>query len=141
MSVTTATGTNRAGMFQQYVEALVARGDFARFFLEDVVWTTVDTGEVITGREPVADHIVGWHTRIFDAHPDIRAMGTSGEHAFFEADFVGTHIGPLGDLPPTGASVRVPYCVVYDLTPEGISALRFHLSIATLLGQLQAGQG
>ncbi|WP_369052770.1 ester cyclase [Kineococcus terrestris] len=136
MSVDTSTE-----LFQGYVDALLNGGDFARFFTDDVVWTTVDTGERITGRQAVADHITALHTRIFDARPEVRAMGAAGDHAFFEADFVGTHTGRFGDLDPTGARVRVPYCVVYDLTGGGISALRFHLSIATLVGQLQAGPG
>ncbi|WP_432545456.1 ester cyclase [Kineococcus sp. SYSU DK004] len=136
MSVDTSTG-----LLQEYVDALLNGGDFARFFTDDVVWTTVDTGERITGRRAVADHITTLHTRVFDARPEVRAMGAVGDHAFLEADFVGTHTGRFGDLEPAGARVRVPYCVVYDLTGSGISALRLHMSMATLVGQLQAGSG
>ncbi|WP_432564732.1 ester cyclase [Kineococcus sp. SYSU DK003] len=134
MSVDTSTS-----LFSEYVAALLARADLARFLTEDVVWTTVETGERITGPRAVADHIAALHTQVFDAHPEVRALGVNGDgdHAFFEADFVGTHTGTFGDLPATGRPVRVPYCVVYDLTGAGISALRFHLSFATLTAQLR----
>jgi len=126
-------------LFQDYVDALLVRSDFSRFFTEDVVFTTVETGEQITGRQAVTEHITALHTQAFDARPEVRAAGTTGDHAFFEADFVGTHTGRFGELEATGAHVRVPYCVVYDLTGDGISALRFHLSSATLVSQLRAG--
>jgi len=139
-SSTPAASTPATQHFDDYITALLARGDIATHLTEDVVWTTVETQERITGRQAVTDHVNALHTIVFDARPEPRAHGAAGDHAFFEADFVGTHIGPFGELAATGAQVRVPYCVVYDLTPEGISALRFHMSFSTLVAQLTAGQ-
>jgi ketosteroid isomerase-like protein len=131
--------TSTRQLFQDYLEALVLREDFARFLTDDVVWTTVETGEQITGRQAVADHIAMLHTMVFDARPEVRVSGATDSHAFLEADFVGIHIGALGDVAPTGARVRVPYCVVYDLTEEGISSLRFYMPSAVLMAQVLGG--
>ena len=139
MLVDTTSTSHR--LFHDYVDALLGGGDFARYLTDDVVWTTVQSGERITGRDAVAEHITALHTQVFEARPDVRAVGASGEHAFFEADFVGTHTGRLGELEATGAHVRVPYCVVYDLTDRGISALRFHMCLETLVQQVRAGAG
>jgi hypothetical protein len=40
-----------------------------------------------------------------------------------------------------GEDVKVPYCVVYDISGEQISALRAYFPIAALLQQLTANQG
>ena len=42
---------------RQYVDALLQGGDFASFFADDVVWTTMETGDQIRGREAVRDFI------------------------------------------------------------------------------------
>ncbi|NAZ88472.1 nuclear transport factor 2 family protein, partial [Kineococcus indalonis] len=76
MSIDTTTG-----LFQSYVEALLNGGDFARYFTEDVLWTTVDTGEEVRGRRAVAEHITALHTVVFDARPEVRASGAAGGHA------------------------------------------------------------
>jgi hypothetical protein len=50
MSVEETERTVRA-----YLEALLQGGDFGAFFAEDVVWTTMETGEQVRGRQSVAD--------------------------------------------------------------------------------------
>ena len=58
--------------------------------------------------------------------------------AYLEADFVGTHIAEFAGIPATGAKVRVPYCVAYDIEGDHITALRGYLPLGVLVGQLQA---
>ncbi len=128
-------------VLREYLEALLARGDFARFFSEDVLWTTMETGEEIRGRDAVRDYIVALHTVIFDARPVIRCMVAGDGVALLEADFVGRHIGDMGGVSPTGKDVKVPYCVVYDISEEKISALRAYFPVGALLQQLTADQG
>ena len=122
-----------------YFEALMNKGDFSEFFTEDVVWTTMETGEEVKGRTEVRDYIVALHTVMFDAHPELHAFGSADGYAFVEGVFVGTHIGELAGIAPTGAEVRVPYCVAYDVADEGIRALRGYLSLQMLITQVQAG--
>ncbi len=124
-----------------YFEALMSKGDFSEFFTEDVVWTTMETGDQVKGRSEVRDHIVGLHTVIFDAHPELNTFGNTDGYAFVEGVFIGTHTGEFAGIAPTRAEVRVPYSVAYDVTDEGIRALRAYMPIQVLISQVQAGGG
>jgi predicted ester cyclase len=55
-----------------------------------------------------------------------------------EADFVGTHTGEFAGIAPTGASLRVPYAVFYDVGDDGIKALRGYMPIRQIVAELQA---
>ena len=107
-----------------YMQALLNRGDFGQFFAEDVIWTTAETGDQVQGREAVRDFIVAFHTRLFDAHPELKRLTIADGAAYAEAVFVGTHTGKFAGIAPTGAALRLPYCMAYDVGEEGISALR-----------------
>ncbi len=125
-------------VLREYGEALLSGGDFARFFTDDVVWTTMETGHEIRGREAVRDYIVAMHTTIFEARPVIRNTAVGDRFALLEADFVGRHVGEVADVPATGKDVNVPYCVVYDIDGERIRALRAYLPMAALMQQLRS---
>ena len=121
-----------------YIDALLHGGDYGAFFSNDVLWTTMETGDQVKGRDAVRDYIAALHTQIFDAHPEARVSAASDGHAFFEADFVGTHIGEFAGIAPTGTDIRVPYCVVYDVSDDGIEALRGYLPVSLMISQLEA---
>ena len=121
----------------QYLDALRNGGDFAAFFADDVTWTTMETGEQINGRAAVAEFIVALHSRFFDASPELSSVTTSDGVAAIEAVFVGTHIAEFGDVPATGASVRMPYAVAYDISDGQISALRAYFPIQGLVEKLR----
>jgi predicted ester cyclase len=125
-------------VMRDYLEALLSRGDFGRFFTDDVLWTTMEAGQEIRGREAVREYIVALHTVMFDARPVIRGTLVSDGVALLEADFVGRHIGEIAGVAATGRDVKVPYCVVYDIQGERIAALRAYFSIAALMQQLVA---
>ena len=122
---------------RRYLGALLDGGDFAALFSDDVVWTTMETGEEIHGRSNVRDFIVALHTELFEASPEVRALVAGDGVAALEADFVATHIAEFAGVPATGAHVRVPYCVCYDVANGRITALRGYLPLAVLVRQLQ----
>lgn len=107
-----------------YLDALRGGGDFGRFYAPSVVWTFMESGEQVHGREAVRALVVDLHNRAFAAHPEVRSMVVGDGVAMLEADFVGTHIGEFEGLPATGAAVRLPYCVAYDVAGGAITALR-----------------
>ena len=123
---------------QRYLDALLARGDFASCFADDVEWTTMETGEQIRGRDAVRDYIVAMHTQLFDATPELRGVATSDGYATIEAVFVGTQTAEFAGVPAAGASVRVPYAMAYDLVGDRISALRAYLPLQAMVEQLRA---
>jgi steroid delta-isomerase-like uncharacterized protein len=120
-----------------YLDALTSRGDFAAFFDDDVVWTTMETGEEIRGRDAVAGFIVALHQQLFDASPELRNVTAADGVAAIEAVFVGTHTAEFAGVPPTGATVRLPYSVGYDISDGKIQALRAYFPILALIQQLK----
>ena len=131
MSVETTAETMRS-----YLDTLLARGDFADYFTDDVTWTTVGTDQELQGRQPVRDFLIWMHTQAFDAHPKVKTLVIGDGQAALEADFVGTHTGEFLGVPATGKSVQVPYCVVYDLQDGKLAALRADIPMDLFAQQL-----
>jgi predicted ester cyclase len=123
-------------VMQGYLDALLNRGDFARFFAPDVGWTTMETGDQVVGRAEVRDLIVALHTQFFDARPELVGVVVGDDSAMLEARFIGTHVAEFAGIPATGADVDVPYCVAYDISGGLITALRAYMPIAALRAQL-----
>jgi steroid delta-isomerase-like uncharacterized protein len=120
-----------------YLEALLSGGDFARFFSDDVLWTTMETGEEISGRDAVKGFIIALHSHLFDAKPELRNLIAADGLAAIEAVFVGTHTAEFAGIPATGAEVRLPYSVSYDVSGGKIDALRVYFPISVLIQQLK----
>jgi steroid delta-isomerase-like uncharacterized protein len=131
MSVEATSKTMRS-----YLDALVARGDFADYFTDDVTWTTIGTGQEVRGREPVRDFLTWMHTQAFDATPKVKTLVVGDGQAALEADFVGTHTGEFLGMPASGKSVQVPYCVIYDLRDNKLAALRAYIPMDLFSQQL-----
>ncbi len=126
-----------AQTIRAYLDTFLARGDFADYYTDDVTWTTVGADQELQGRQPVRDFLCWMHTQAFDAHPKVKTLIIADGQAALEADFVGTHIGEFLGMPPTGKSVQVPYCVVYDLQDDKITALRAYIPMDLFAQQLE----
>ena len=133
MSLEATTGT-----INSYLDALLNGGDFGQFFTDNVRWTTMETGDEIQGRDAVRDFIIALHKELFDARPEVRSVGIADGLAALEADFVGVHTGEFAGVAPTGAAVRVPYCVFYDVDKDGITALRAYMPVRQMVAELEA---
>jgi steroid delta-isomerase-like uncharacterized protein len=125
-----------AAIMRSYLDALLARGEFADYFTDDVTWTTIGTEQTMQGREPVRDFLVWMHTQAFDARPKVKTLVVDDGQAALEADLVGTHTGEFLGIAATGKSVQVPYCVVYDLRDDKIAALRAYIPMDLFAQQL-----
>ena len=126
---------------RSYLDTLSAGGDFASFFADDIVWTTMETGDEIRGREAVRDFIVALHTQLFDASPEFGNVTFADGVAGLEAVFVGTHTADFAGVPATGTAVRLPYSVSYDVSDGAIVALRAYFPITALVQQLRDAAG
>jgi predicted ester cyclase len=111
-----------------YLEALVNRGPFAAFFTDDVTLDMIGTDQSAEGRAQVEGFIRFAHEQAFDGRPELKSLTVEpdGRRAAIEVDFVGRHTGEFAGISATGRDVRVPYSVHYDLTNDGISALRIY---------------
>jgi steroid delta-isomerase-like uncharacterized protein len=125
-----------AQTMRTYLEAFLARGDFADYFTDEVTWTIVGANQELQGRQPVHDFLIWMHTQAFDARPKVKTLIIGDGQAALEADFVGTHTGEFLGIPPTGKSVQVPYCVIYDLRDDKLAALRAYIPMDMFAQQL-----
>ena len=121
-----------------YLEALIARADFAQYLTSDVTLQMMWTDQESHGRNAVEGVIRYFHNQAFDAQPELKCLLVDGERAVVEVDFVARHIAEFAGRPATGKHVRVPYTVVYDLEGDSIKALRLYLSLDELLRQIDA---
>ena len=131
------SATETESTLRGYLDALLTGGDFASFFSDDVRWTTMETGDEIRGRDAVRDFIIALHARLFEAAPELRDIAFADGVAGLEAVFIGRHVAEFGGVPPTGAEVRMPYAVFYDVEGDKITALRAYFPMAALIGRLQ----
>jgi steroid delta-isomerase-like uncharacterized protein len=131
MSMETTSQTMRS-----YLDAFLARGDFADYYTDEVTWTTVGAGQELQGRQPVRDFLIWMHTQAFDAHPKVKTLVIGDGQAALEADFVGSHTGEFLGMAATGKPVQVPYCVIYDLRDDKIAALRAYIPMDLFTQQL-----
>lgn len=121
---------------QNYLDALIERGDFSQYFTDDIVVTVEGTDQRADGRGPAEQLIRFFHEKAFDAHPELKTLIVDESKAAIEADFAGTHTGEFAGVQPTGRDVRVPYSVVYELRGDQISHLRIYMPMSALIGQL-----
>lgn len=106
---------------------------------EDVVFTTMATGDEHRGVEAVRRMLQHVYHEAFDASAETRNRIYAEDHAVLEGELVGTHIGTFAGIPATGRKVRVPLCVVYDLEDGRIVQGRVYLEVPVLMRQLGAG--
>jgi predicted ester cyclase len=121
-----------------YLEALTTGGDFASYLTDDVIIELIGTDQVVQGRSAVADFITYAHQTAFASTVDVISISVdeSSERAALELVFRGSHTGEFAGIAPTGREVRVPYSVHYDLTAEGISAIRVYALAQALVSAL-----
>ena len=121
---------------QAYVEVLLARGDYQRFFSDDVAFEVVGTDQRTRGAEAAEQAIRFLHEVAFDAVPEVANVLVDDHGAAAEAMFVGTHVGEFAGIPATGRAVRVPYSVFYDVEAGRITALRIYMPMDQLVAQI-----
>jgi ketosteroid isomerase-like protein len=123
-------------VMEAYLGALGGGEDFSRYFSPDVVWTFMESGDQVHGRDAVRDVIVAAHRTSFDAHPELRGLVVGDGTAMLEAVFIGRHTGEYMGVPPTGLDVRRPYCMAYDVAGGSITALRSYFPTVSLVAEL-----
>lgn len=121
-------------------EALMSylHGHAGEVLADDVVFTIMGTGQVAAGRAAVRQMLTDLYETAFDAEAELRNVVIDDGKAVAEYDFVGRHAGEFGGRAASGANVKVPFCVVYDI-PEGkITAARVYFALDLLVQQIDA---
>ena len=125
-------------LMNEYVEALLSRGDFGRFFARDVHFEIVGTDQRADGAAATEQMIRFLHEIAFDAHPEPVNVLVDDHGAAAEAVFAGTHTGEFAGIGPSGNAVRVPYSAFYTVDDGRIGALRIYMSLEQLVAQISA---
>lgn len=102
-------------VMHDYLDALAKRGDFPRYFTDDVVATFEGTDQRADGRDAAGQLIRYVHEGAFDARMDLKNLLADDGKAAIEADFAGTHTGEFAGLQPTGgrSGSRTRSCTTY----------------------------
>src|SRR4051794_11771345 len=121
----------------EYLSALRDRGEFGRLLSADVVfeapgvWSVRGAGEV--------ERSVRHHYEVeFDARPELVSLVADDRTAAAEVVFAGRHTGEYNGVAATGATVRVPLSMVFDVEDARIIAIRVYYSPEQLMAQLIA---
>lgn len=100
------------------------------------VYQIMATGETYRGREAVA----AFYGDLFEAMPDVMFELTGqfvGEEGVVEESvMVGTHTGPLFDIPATGKPIRLPLTIVFPMKDGKILGERLYFDMDTLYRQI-----
>lgn len=107
---------------------------------ENFEFVDVGGGAVLHSREEWREFCGVFVTAFPDLVQDVRLLIDAGEHAFGEVIARGTHTGPLatpdGEIPPTGRTIEVPFCVVMRARDGLLVNGREYYDASTLLRQL-----
>lgn len=121
-----------------YVEALQARGDYGRYFSDDIAFELMGSGQRTAGPQAAEGTIRYLHEQAFDARPELKSLFVDDGKAAIEAQFVGKHTGEFAGKAATGSEVDVPYSVIYDVAGDKITALRIYMPMDVLMRQIGA---
>ena len=89
---------------QKYAVALLSGGDLGHELAPDVLWTAMDTGQELRGRDNVVQFIIDGHKKISDARVEFKHLIVSDGNAVAEANFRGGHVADFAGIPATSAS-------------------------------------
>jgi steroid delta-isomerase-like uncharacterized protein len=110
----------------------------AEIYAPDLVF--VEPGGTIRGIDGFLGHGQGFVAAFPDSQMEVTALIDSGGHAVAEGVYCGTHTGPLatpqGEVPPTGRALRLPICLVFEVTAGRIASNHAYYDQMTFAAQL-----
>jgi steroid delta-isomerase-like uncharacterized protein len=138
MSTTTATlRDRREAVVREHMESEnrqefdVTIATFARPRYE-----IIPTGEIFDGEEAVRGYFTASRSAFPDQRNELRALHHTDDAVISEFDLLGTHLGPLRGIPPTGKTFRCPMTAFFFFEGDRIVCERVYFDSATILRQL-----
>jgi steroid delta-isomerase-like uncharacterized protein len=98
----------------------------------------VPTGDVFDGEEEVRGYFAASRAAFPDQRNEVKTIRHADDAVITEFDLLGTHLGPLRGIPPTGKTFRCPMTAFFLFPPgsDRIVCERVYFDSATLLRQL-----
>ncbi len=96
----------------------------------------IATGEVHDGAHAVAEYFEETRTAFPDQRNELIALHHADDAVIVEALLLGTHLGPLRNLPPTGRSFEMRFCAIFEFEGSELVCERVYFDSNTILRQL-----
>jgi steroid delta-isomerase-like uncharacterized protein len=96
----------------------------------------ISTGEVFDGEQEVRGYYAESRTAFPDQRNELIALHHIDDGVVVEFDLLGTHLGPLRSLAPTGRAFRCRMTAFFIFDDERIACERVYFDQATILRQL-----
>ncbi len=96
----------------------------------------IATGEVFDGEEDVRRYFAGSRRAFPDQRNELIALRHSDDAVIVELDLLGTHLGPLRGIEPTGKAFRCRMTAYFLFDDDGLICERVYFDSGTILGQL-----
>jgi predicted ester cyclase len=111
----------------------------ANLFSPDVI-TVMPGAEPLKGIQPFLEYAQVFMNALPDAHTELKSTVEEGNTIVAEANFIGTHTGPLaspqGEVPPTGKSVNFAVSDVFEVQDGKVIAHRVYFDRTEMMAQL-----
>jgi steroid delta-isomerase-like uncharacterized protein len=96
----------------------------------------IATGEVYDGEQEVRGYYADSRSAFPDQRNELIALHHSDDTVIVEFDLLGTHLGPLRALPPTGRAFRCRMCAFFVFDGDRITNERVYFDQMTIMRQL-----
>ena len=96
----------------------------------------IPTGEIYDGEAAVRGYFAASRAAFPDQRNELRALHHTDNAVIVEFDLLGTHLGPLRGVPPTGKAFRCPMTAFFVFEGDRIVCERVYFDSATILRQL-----
>ena len=96
----------------------------------------IPTGDVFDGEAEVRRYFAETRAAFPDQRNELIALHHLDDGVVVEFDLLGTHLGPLRSLAPTGRAFRCRMSAFFIFEGEGIACERVYFDQATILRQL-----
>jgi steroid delta-isomerase-like uncharacterized protein len=96
----------------------------------------IPTGDVYDGRDEVAEYYRETRAAFPDQRNENIVLHHAGDAVIVEFDLLGTHLGRLRGLPPTGRTFNCRMTAIFEFEGERIVCERVYFDSATILRQL-----
>ena len=108
---------------------------------DDIALEDVAIGHKAFGKEEAKAYVKNWKTTFPDMVGKCNNRVESGNTMFEECSWTGTNTGEINapdgsKIPPTGKSVNINNCFVYEFENGKIKSMKNYLDMMSMMGQL-----
>jgi steroid delta-isomerase-like uncharacterized protein len=96
----------------------------------------IATGDVYDGEQEVRGYYAESRRAFPDQRNEVIALHHADDSVIVEFDLLGTHLGPLRGLPPTGRAFRCRMCALFIFEQDRITNERVYFDQLTVMRQL-----